>query len=56
VQNMEKKALTEEAKEKRRAYYRKWREKNPGKAAEYMARYWEKKARESEGQDGEGER
>ncbi|HDP55266.1 MAG TPA: hypothetical protein ENN24_06265 [Bacteroidetes bacterium] len=38
--------LTEQAKEARRLYQAKWRAKNPHKQAEYMANYWEKKAKE----------
>lgn len=30
----------------RRAYFRKWREKNREKARGYLQRYWEKKAQE----------
>ena len=44
------KELTEEQKEAvrkaKREYKRKWREKNPGKDAEYMINYWLRKAGE----------
>lgn len=32
------------AKEEKARYAREWRKKNPGKNAEYVRRYWEKKA------------
>jgi hypothetical protein len=41
--------MTEEAKAKRREYFKQWRKANKEKAKEYNARYWEKKAQE-EGQ------
>lgn len=34
--------MTEEAKEKRRAYRREWYAKNKGRQREYAERYWEK--------------
>jgi len=37
-------ALSAEALEARRAYYREWRKKNPEKCAEYRRRRWERKA------------
>jgi len=37
--------LSEQAKEARRLYQKKWRAKNPQKQAEYMANYWERKAK-----------
>ena len=36
--------MTEEAKEARRAYRRKWNKEHPDKVKEYQARYWQKKA------------
>ena len=36
--------MTEEAKEKRRAYRREWYAKNKGKQKEYSERYWERQA------------
>ena len=36
--------MTEDAKQKRREYYKKWREKNREKVKEYNVRYWSKKA------------
>lgn len=38
--------LSEEAKEARRAYLRKWRRENPEKVKEQKRRYWERKAQE----------
>lgn len=38
--------MTEQAKEARRAYLRKWKQANPDKVKEQNARYWEKKAAE----------
>lgn len=38
--------MTDEAKAVKAKYAREWRKKNPGKSREYIARYWEKKARE----------
>ena len=53
------KELTEEQKEAVRKakceYKRKWREKNPGKDAEYMINYWLRKAGEiKEAEPGQG--
>lgn len=36
--------MTNEAKEKRREYYRAWRAANPEKVKANNARYWERKA------------
>lgn len=38
--------LSEEAKEARRAYLRKWRRENPEKVKEQRRRHWERKAQE----------
>jgi len=40
---MQDKPISINGKRERREYYREWRKKNPGKAAEYQRRYWEKK-------------
>lgn len=40
--------MTEQAKEARKAYKREWYRKNPDKIKEYQARYWERKAAESQ--------
>lgn len=40
--------MTEEAKEKRRAYRRAWYAKNKDKQKEYTERYWERKAAKDE--------
>ena len=40
------KGLTEQAKQRRREYYKEWRRKNPGKNAQYQRRYWEKMAQQ----------
>lgn len=37
-------AMTEEAREARRAYKRNWQRSNPTKCKEYQERYWAKKA------------
>lgn len=37
--------MTDKARAARAAYMREYRKKNPEKIAEYMRRYWEKKAR-----------
>lgn len=45
--NMEKRkrrVLSEEAKQQRREYQRKWRAANPDKVREIQLRYWEKRA------------
>ena len=36
--------MTEEAKEARREYYKRWRAANPEKVREKNQRYWQKKA------------
>lgn len=36
--------MTEQAKESRAEYLRKWRQKNKEKTKEYNRRYWERKA------------
>ncbi len=41
-------ALSQEAREARRAYQREWRKKNRDKVREYEKRYWERKAAEAE--------
>lgn len=38
--------MTEEQKEARRAYRRKWAKDHPEKVAEYQSRFWQKKADE----------
>ena len=38
--------LSQEARETRRAYQAKWREKNRDHLKEYNKKYWERKARE----------
>lgn len=48
--------MTERAKEARRAYARAWYAKNRQKAIERSARYWERKAKELEEREKEGER
>lgn len=45
------KELSEEAKEARRAYLRKWRKENPEKVKEQRRRYWERKAKEMQEQE-----
>lgn len=47
--------LSEEAKEARRAYLRKWRRENPEKVREQRRRYWERKAKEMQEQEKENE-
>lgn len=47
--------MTEQAKEARRAYAREWYAKNRAKAMERNARYWERKAKEIEEREKEGE-
>lgn len=42
-----KEALSNEAREARNAYKRKWAKDNPEKVKDYTRRYWEKKAREA---------
>lgn len=48
--------MTEQAKEARRAYGRAWYAKNREKVKERAARYWERKAREREEREKEGQR
>lgn len=43
---MNKKNLSLEAKSARAAYLREWYRRNPDKNREYMARYWEHKAKQ----------
>lgn len=47
---MKTQTLSEQAREKRKEYYRKWRQKpeNKEKALEYQKRYWERVAKETE--------
>jgi len=45
---MPKKELSNQAIEARRAYYRDYHKKNPGKNREYKNRYWERKAAQNE--------
>lgn len=40
--------LSEKALEARRAYKRKWNKENPDKVRAAQARYWERKAQETE--------
>ena len=47
------KSLEKKAREMQAEYQRKWRQKNPGKTAEYMRRYWAKKAAELEAAESE---
>lgn len=47
------KELSQEAKEARREYMRKWRKKNPEKVKEYDRRRWEKLARAEKDKDGD---
>lgn len=37
-------AITQEAREARRAYKREWNRKNKDKLRQYMEKYWQKKA------------
>lgn len=48
--------MTEEARKKQNEYLREWRRKNKDKVKAQRERYWEKKAREANGQDEQGER
>ncbi|MBR0351669.1 MAG: phosphatase [Oscillospiraceae bacterium] len=41
--------MSNDAKEARREYYRKWRAKNKDKQSEYTRRYWERKAEHEKG-------
>lgn len=43
--------LSEDALEAKRAYKREWYRKNKDRQKEYMRRYWEKKAREAQGDE-----
>ena len=43
--------MTEEAKEARRKYKRKWNKEHPDKVKEYQARYWQKKAEQAAAKD-----
>lgn len=47
--------MTEEAKEARREYMREWRKNNPTKQREYQATYWERKAKEMEKENENGD-
>jgi hypothetical protein len=47
--------LSEQAKEARRAYQKKWRKNNPDKVKAIQQRHWEKKARETMTESGEKE-
>ena len=51
VYTMSEKELSQEAKEARRAYLRKWRRENPEKVKEQERRYWERKAQEMREQE-----
>lgn len=44
---MERREMTNAAKEAQREYTRRWRRANPDKVRDYNARYWEKKAKEA---------
>jgi len=44
--------ISEEAKRLQSEYHREWQKKNKDKVAEYMARYWEKKAAETKAKEG----
>ena len=44
----EKHRMSEEAREARNAYLRKWRHENPDKARAIRERYWERKAQRNE--------
>ena len=47
-----KKEMSEAARAARNAYKRNWAKKNPDKVKAATRRYWEKKAREAEAQEG----
>lgn len=49
---MAKKELSDEAKEARREYMRRWRKEHPDKVKEYDRRRWEKLARAKNDKDG----
>ena len=52
VDSVSESQLSVSAREARAAYKREWARKNPGKNKEYVARYWERKARkQGEGSD-----
>lgn len=44
--------LSEKARELRNEYMREWRRKNPDRVRESKARYWERRAKELEEQEG----
>ena len=48
--------MTDSAREARNAYLREWRKKNKDKVKAAKERYWEKKAREANGQDEQSQR
>lgn len=47
-------AMSAEARKARNEYFREYRRKNPEKIAAIKARYWEKKAKEANNNDGAG--
>lgn len=47
--------MTEEAKQLRREYYKRWRKENPDKVRASQARYWDKKAKQQAGEDPAGD-
>lgn len=46
---MSKKELTEEARQARNAYMKRWRSENKDKVAEYNAKFWQRKSDELKG-------
>lgn len=42
--------MTEQAREAKREYMRKWRRENKDKVKQHQARYWERKAQEEQGE------
>lgn len=46
---MSKKELTEEARQARNAYMKRWRAENKDKVAEYNAKFWQRKSDELKG-------
>ena len=46
--------MTDAAKKAQREYLREWRKKNPEKNAQYINNYWERKAKQIEKQNTEG--
>ena len=44
--------LSREARETRAAYKKEWTRRNPEKNKEYIARYWERRAKQQNGGDG----